>query len=217
MRLDKTFARILLIFSTANVVLAAPAVVRQRSFVTDRSDDESTDKSTPLLAKAIDSYHASQSSATSGSVPVAQGPAPSLDGSVHQDSVPVSVAPQLNDPAPGSGTLEFHFVPPPYVPPPTLGNPPSQHDLPLGSEATQLHKGPLPGSGSQPIPDDMHPSWYDWRPNTEIEEVVNPVQKDPFDMKQFLDNFEVNPNCGLGSVCSDWSDLTWDTSHVRWR
>ena len=44
MRQDKTVARILLIFSIANVVLAAPASVRQRRLVTDGSDDEPMDQ-----------------------------------------------------------------------------------------------------------------------------------------------------------------------------
>ena len=39
MRRDKTFARILLIFSIANVVRAAPALVRQRRLVADRAEN----------------------------------------------------------------------------------------------------------------------------------------------------------------------------------
>ena len=42
MRQDRTVARILLIFSIANIVLAAPTLVRQRRLVTDRTDDEPT-------------------------------------------------------------------------------------------------------------------------------------------------------------------------------
>ena len=42
MRRNKTVAWILLIFSIANVVLAAPALVPQRWLVTDRADDEPT-------------------------------------------------------------------------------------------------------------------------------------------------------------------------------
>ena len=166
MRRDKTFTRILLIFSIANVVLAAPAVVRQRHFVTDRSEDEPTDESTLLPDKLVDSYSASQSSAPSGSV--TQASPPSSAESLHQDSAPVSVAPQLNDPQPVSGTSELH------VPPFTSGNPPSQDDVLPASEAAQLHSDPLSGSRSQPLYEDMAPSWYDWRPNTEIEEVVEP-------------------------------------------
>jgi hypothetical protein len=47
MRRDKIVARILLIFSIANAVLAAPAVVRQRHL--DNAGDESADESTPSL------------------------------------------------------------------------------------------------------------------------------------------------------------------------
>ena len=42
MRRNKIIARILFIFSIANVVLAAPALLRQRRLVTDRADDEPT-------------------------------------------------------------------------------------------------------------------------------------------------------------------------------
>ena len=64
---DKTVARIILIFSIANVVLAAPALVLQRRLVTDGSDDEPTDE---------------------------QGQAPgSLAGSVHQDGVVPAASP----------------------------------------------------------------------------------------------------------------------------
>jgi hypothetical protein len=56
MRRDKTVARVLLIFSIASVVLAAPALVRQRRLVTDRADDEPTDESEQahgLLAEPV--------------------------------------------------------------------------------------------------------------------------------------------------------------------
>ena len=44
MRRDKTVARIILLFSIANLVLAAPALVRQRRLVIDRADDGPTDE-----------------------------------------------------------------------------------------------------------------------------------------------------------------------------
>jgi hypothetical protein len=238
MRRDKTFTRILLIFSIANVVLAAPAVMRQRRLVTDRSGDESTDKSTPLLNDLIDSYSASQSSAASGSV--AQASPPSSAESWHQDSAMASVAPQSNDPQPWSETSESHYAAPAYVPPFTSGNrdPPSQHDpppetemqplfgnQPQASEAAQLHDDKLPASGAQPIFEDSHPSWHDFRPGTEIEEVAEPdvhdvpdVHKDQgddyhyFDFDDYIksnsdnDNDEVKPKglCGLRVHCWDW-------------
>ena len=187
MRRDKTFARIFLIFSIASVVLAAPAVVRQRRFVTDRAGEESTDELTLLLAPNSDP---SESSGSSGSV--TQGPPPAAAGSRHQDLAPASVVSQLNDPASVSGTSESH-----YVPPPTLGNPPSQDDVSSASELAQLHEVPLSGSGTQPLPDYTHPSWYGWRPVTEIEEVAEPdvpdVQVDDFHdhiYEDFNDHYE---------------------------
>ena len=208
MRRDKTFARILLILSIAIVVLAAPAVVRQRRFVIDRSGDESTDESTLLPYEMIDNYFTSQSSATSGIV--AQGPPPSMAGSLHQD------------PAPVSGTSELH-----HVPPFMSGNLPSQPDPPLGSEAqplldhpppaseaTQLHKDPLPGSGTQPFPDDMHPLWDEY-PVTEIEEVEEPDFHDALDVLHDQDDYynieEINKHDDW-----EWSDLASDASHIRW-
>ena len=171
MRWDKTFARILLLFSISNVVLAAPAVVRQGRFVTGRAGDDST----PLLAPNFDP---SESSATSGSV--TQGPPPEAAGSLHQDVAPaLSVgSPAVDDPAPVSGTSESHYHD--ASPPTTLGNPQSQDDAPPASEAAQLHKDPISWSGTQPLPDWMHPSlydWSDWRPNTEIEEIAEPGSK----------------------------------------
>src|ERR1700684_1591847 len=108
MRRDKTFAQTILIFSIANFVLAAPVVVRQTSFdgfeLPDLPDDETTGGSALLPHTVIDNYFAgSQSPGSSGSV--AQGPPPSIDGSLHQDSAPVSVALQSNDPAPVSENL----------------------------------------------------------------------------------------------------------------
>ena len=245
MRRDKTFARILFIFSIANVVLAAPAV-RQRRFITDRYSDEST----PLLDNLIDSYSTSQSSVT-------QASPPSSAGSLHQDSAPVSVDPQLNDPQPVSGTSELHDDTPS-----SLGNPPSQDDAPQTSVAAQLKNDPLPGTGSQALHDDIHPSWHDhdWQHvTTEIEEVaepdvhdvhnvqdVHPVQgyyedyhyfdldDDEIKLNFANDDNEVKPKtfCGLRLDCFDWEafkdslfddegekapEMTWDASHVRWR
>ena len=203
MRRDKTFARILLIFSIAIAVLAAPAVVRQRRFVIDRSDDESTEKSTLLPYEMIDNYFASQSSATSGSV--AQGPPPSMAGSLHQDSAPLSVAPQSNDPAPLSGTSELHHDPP-------LGSEaqPLLDHPPPASEATQSHTDPLPGSGVQPSPDDMHPSWdaSDWHPVTEIEVVEPDVHNDQDDYYNIDNSYKYFDDW-------EWSDLASDASHIR--
>jgi hypothetical protein len=232
MRQDKTFTRILLIFSIASVVLAGPAVVRQRRLVTDRSgsdassDDGSTDGSRPLLDKVIDSYSTSQSPATLGSVAQAPPPSPAGPGSLDQDS------------APGSGTSELHHVPPPYVPPFTSGNrdPPSQPNAPPEVEMQPLggNQPPASESGDESLPDDAHPSWHYYSPNTEIEEVgesepdvhnvpdVNKEDDHYYDidlMKQFLDHEddEVKPKtfCGVTSHCWNvFSNLPsfWDPS-----
>ena len=230
MRQDKTFTQILLIFSIANVVLAAPAVMRQRRLVTDRSGDGSTDKSTPLLNDLIDSYSASQSSAASGSV--AQASPPSSAESWHQDSAMASVAPQSNDPQPWSETSESHYAAPAYVPPFTSGNrdPPSQHDpppetemqplfgnQPQASEAAQLHDDKLPASGAGPIFEDSHPSWHDFRPGTEIEVAepdVHGVPDAPKDKDEDyffgFDDSEAKPKglCGTNFHCWDWDHFS---------
>ena len=233
MHQGKTVARILLIFSIANFVLAAPAIVRQRRFITDRSD-EPTDESTPLLAPISD---ASDSSAESGLSSQARPQSPA----VMQDLGPVSVASQLNDPASVSGASESHSVPPSM-----LGNPPSQDGLPPASEAAPIHKGPSSGTGAQPFFEDAHPSWHDFRPGTEIEEVAEPDVHDIHDVHNYqdddyydydfgddikpnvdYDDYEVKPKglCGLRVHCWDWDfsevfsefkDLKWDTGFTRW-
>ena len=112
MRRDKTFTRILLIFSIANVVLAAPAVVIQRSPVTD--GQESTEGSVSSIVPDSD---ASQSLAGLGGV--SQAPPPSQAGaehespagSVHKNFVPESSglgAQQLNDPPTTPGAEQLH-------------------------------------------------------------------------------------------------------------
>ena len=210
MRLDKTFARILLIFFIANLVLAAPALVRQTRFVTDRLDNEPTDESTPLLEPASES--------STGSGWASQAPTPSPTGSLDQDSTPVSVASQPNVPQRASGTLELHDVP-----------------LPT-SEATQLHNDPLAGTATQPIFEGSHPSWQDFRPGTEIEEVVEPDVNDVPDLHTYDDdddylgfdepgfeiyNDKMKPKglCGLSVHCWDWdfSEVFSDWDWYKWK
>jgi len=175
MRRDKTLARIILIFSIASLVLAAPAVVRQRHLVTDRSDDESTDGLTP--------FPTPDSSAMSGSVPQAPPPLSEHeppDESVHQDFLSQASrlgAPQLNglssmsgapssqdDLPAGSGAPLLHGD---SLPAPEVAQ--LQNDLPSVSGAALLHNELPSGSGAQPLYEDRHPSWDDWKPNTEIE------------------------------------------------
>jgi hypothetical protein len=214
MRRDKTFARILLIFSIANVVLAAPVVVRQRRFVTDRSDGDVGEAKDGVLLypyEVIDNHFANQPPGSSGSV--AQGPPPSMDGSLHQDSAPVSVAPQSNEPAPVSENL------------------PSQHDPPLASEvqplldhpppaseATQLH--PLPGSRAQSSPDDMHPSLDDWsplwdnlHPVPEIEMVGEPNVHDVPDVHN--DQDDLHNTDDINKLSDKWEWLS-DLARFHW-
>ena len=99
MRRDKTFARILLIFSIAHVVLAAPAVVRQRSLVPDVPDNGSTDESVPLLETVSDVSETSPPTPQSASlhepsVGSEQDSAPGLPaGSSHQDGVEPAAPP----------------------------------------------------------------------------------------------------------------------------
>ena len=182
MRLDKTFARILLIFSIAGVILAAPALVQQRRLVTDRSGGESTDQPKPLPAPDSDMF---ESSLGWGGPPKRLKTSPPSPAVV-QDLGPVSVTPQLNDPASVSGTSELHSVPPSM-----LGNPPSQDYLQPASEAAPILKDPQSGTGAQPVFEDSHPSWQDFRPQTEIEEVAGPNVHDdhPANVDDHNDHF----------------------------
>jgi hypothetical protein len=99
MRRDKTFARILLIFSIAHVVLAAPAVVRQRGLVPNVPDNELTDEPVPSLETAPDVSETSPppsqaASLHEPSVGLEQGSAPgSPAGSSHQDGVELAAPP----------------------------------------------------------------------------------------------------------------------------
>ena len=223
MRRDKIVARILLIFSVTNAVLAAPAVVQQRRFVTDRAGVKSTSPgpsslgsetgppsesgylpdfegspgpdTPPLLSDDSDtssSLHLSSNFGTDRyySDPLSESHFNSLthssvgssSSSLHPAEAPVSQlendppsmsgAQQFNDPPPKSGTSELH-----NIPLATSGRPPSQdHDpTPASPEAAQLHKPP--GSGDQPFHDDIHSSWQNWRPVTDIEQETDDKAK----------------------------------------
>jgi hypothetical protein len=194
MRRDQTFTRILLLFSIANVVLAAPAFVIQRSPVTD--GPESTEGSVPSLVSDSD---ASQSLAGLGVV--SQAPPPlqvgsehgSPAGSVHQDFVPESSgsgAQQLNDPPSTPGAQPLHSdslpaseglplqgdsLPAPEAAqlhniPPSASGAAQLHDSPSGPGAAPSHDDLPSGSGAQPLHEDPHASWQNYRPVTEIEE-----------------------------------------------
>ena len=168
MRRDKTFARILLIFSIANVALAAPAVIRQRTLITDGPNDGSTDKSMPSLETASG---VSETSAGPGSAPheppgsqqdwtPGSGGSPPA-GSLHQDGVEPATpppppdgppSPQLNDPRPGSGTPQLHD-----------GTPAGPGAQPVDVTKNVPLRGDAPsGSGAQPLFKDA-PWWQNYR------------------------------------------------------
>jgi hypothetical protein len=83
MRQDKTVARILLIFSIANIVLAAPTLVRQRRLVTDRTDKRTDDEPTgePQLEETLLKWLDNLSDQPEDS-------APNSPTGLHQGSVP---------------------------------------------------------------------------------------------------------------------------------
>ena len=173
MRRNKSVARILLIFSIASVVLAAPAVVRQRTLITDVPDDESTDESMPSIETASD---LSESSAPSGWVH--QAP-PSQVGLLHES--PVGPEQDWVSGLP-SGSMHQDWLKPAAPPPPPARlhhdwawshaslsdeslsqDSESSHDTDLGSVSSQLHDDPpswsgfpqlgdpRPGPGIQPL------------------------------------------------------------------
>ena len=157
MRRGKIVAQILLIFSIASVVLAAHAIVRQRSLITDGSNDESTDESMPSQDTAS---HESETS--SGLGWVSESPAwsehdsvpGSQSGSLHQDGMePAASPPPAN-----------HDI---YVAPVSV--PPQLHDnLQSGLGAAPLHNDPPSGPG------DAHPSLKNWHPVMGVEQEASP-------------------------------------------
>ena len=122
MHRDKTAARILLILSVVHVVVAAPAIVRQRSLDVDED-------ATPAWEKR----------GNPGNTPQDLYPVPQMDN----ERPPASGAPQLdNDPQPPSGAPHLH-----NDPPPALGTP-QLHDDPLAASGTSSVHDDLPlGSG----------------------------------------------------------------------
>ena len=160
MRRNKTVTQILLIFSIANLLLAAPAGVQQRGLVTNGPDDDSADGS----------IHQDVMPESSGSrSPQLNDPLPTPESTPLQDELARSGAPPLyGDSLPASEAAQLH------------NNPPQ------ASEAAQLHDDPLARPGAAPFPndspsvsgarlmgEDVHPSWHGWTwtPVTEIEEL----------------------------------------------
>ena len=199
MRRDKTVARILLIFSIANVVLAAPALVRQRRLVTDRGDDEPpTDESQPdawpngpVRQNSVSySYSASLSGSEPGSGLDSLGgysdnedPSPNSQPNLHQGSVPKPTSGSLNqDLVPVSGSPESHDNLPPVsggsrlqpAPYPswlhTDEDHPSQWEVGESSHTVPEMLSPVPGA--QPLHDEKNPWWHDLylHPGNDIDE-----------------------------------------------
>jgi hypothetical protein len=149
MRQDKTFARILLIFSIANVILAAPALLRQRSLVTNRADDKPTGEPE-------------------------QDPA----GSAHQEVVSVASPPPVGSPAgseklhpePGVWTEDSLLEWLSNLSDEDVFEPNSPSDLPKYSKpiswAPPSHDNQPPVLKSLPLQDKPFPWWEhtDWRP-----------------------------------------------------
>ena len=182
MRRDKIVARILLIVSITNAVLAAPAVVRQRLF--DRAGDESTDESTPSLGSGsgyIPDYEASPgpdtprlstSSSDDSDTPSSFHSSSDFDADQYYADQLSSSESHFGSSSKTeswdglSATLHSAGVPESGSqqsndPPSTPGSPPSQDHPTPESEAAQLHN-PLPGSGDQPLHDDSLPWWHDY-------------------------------------------------------
>ena len=159
MRQNKTVARILLVFSIANLVLAAPAGVRQRGLVTNGPDDDSADGSMHQFfmpeSSGSGSSQLNDPLPTPGSTPL-QDELPAGSGAppLHGDSLPASEAAQLhNNPPQASEAAQLH------------------DDPPSGPGAAPFPKDSPSGSGAQPLYEGLHPSWHSWTPVTEIEEL----------------------------------------------
>ena len=158
MRRDRTFARILFIFSIANVMLAAPAVVRQRGLVTDVPDDQSTDESMPSLETA-----SGVSKTSAGPGLALQEPPESQSGSMHV-SPPGSEQDWTGSPP--AGSLHQGGVEPATPPPPPAGlhqdwiaSHASLSDASLSQYSASPHDADrTPGSLSPQFYDDP-PSW----------------------------------------------------------
>ena len=173
MRWDKTLARILLMFSIANVVLAAPALVRQRRLVTDRGDESKPDSLSdgPMRQNSLsDSYPWLDSFGEFSD----EDPAPNSPASSHQDPVPVPEPPSgslKQDLVPVSGAPHLHGDPPPVPGGPLLQpasfsrwmqtneRPPSQWEVGESSHAVPEMSSQAPEA--RPLQDEKVPWWHD--------------------------------------------------------
>ena len=186
MRRDKTFAGILLIFSIANVVLTAPASMRQRRLVTYRTDDEQTGVSNQGLAGSVhqdvvpavtppsvgspagSEKSASLSKVSSSNEDSVPNSPYGLSGS-HQNLVPVSGAPQLHDDLPivsGGPRLQYGVFPWWLH---TDWRPFGISEVGESSHTASQAQMP-PASGAQPLHDDTM-SLHDLNPITDMDQV----------------------------------------------
>ena len=152
MHLDKTVARVLLIFSIASVVLAAPASVRQRHLTTDPADDEPMDESEQAHGLLAEPVHQPESEVLPEAPPSVGSPDGTdllslgdstldwLDGFFQHlpsqsPSHPYYYPP--DSPEPPSGMSHQDLVP-------VSGAPESHGDVPLVSEGPGSHAVPFP-------------------------------------------------------------------------
>ena len=147
MRRDKTFAQILLIFSIAHVVIAAPAVVQQRSLVRGVPDSGSTDELALSLGTASDVSETP--------------PPPSQAASLHEPRAGSEQNPALATPPPPPATEHQDWTPSHG----SLSNVPLSQDLAPSHDAesrlqppqwklVQSADTPMSGSGA---PSSSHP------------------------------------------------------------
>ena len=148
MHRDKTATRILLILSVILVVVAAPAIVRQRFLDIDQ-----------------DVTPASEKRGNPGDAPQDVYPVPQMDNELPTTS---ETSPLQNDPPPESGTTQLHndqtqtsgsgFPMSQDNTSPASGDPQSDSGPLAGSEDPQLHEAPYP----------WRQQHTDWRPTGEI-------------------------------------------------
>ena len=154
MRRDKTLARVLLIFSISSVVLAAPALLRQRRLVTDRADGEPMDESEQahgLLAEPEPGPSVGSPAGDLEDVSLSDSMLDWLDkfinslSPLHQDMFPVSGASKSDSDVPQvSGGPGPHGVPSPAWWSQTTERPPAQFEV--GETSSHMESG-SPGGG----------------------------------------------------------------------
>jgi len=164
MRLDKTVARVLLIYSIASVVLAAPTVVRQRHLITDRADDKPTDESEQVQGLLAELEHQSEVlPAAPPSVGLPDGKDSEVSLSDSMESILDWLESFRDPPSPPLSPLHpsyLHYEPPSDLLHQDLGESPSH----MESGALGGGGGLAPASGAQPL--------HDLNPATDIEQAA---------------------------------------------